>query len=205
MEPGFDFCFEPEKLGLQDYQVVTSRERQHIADPDAALKVVEKSVKPLWSCKSTDPETTKILIPEATGEEALRVFVAVYGKNLKRDPDEFMSAYRQSTYDPCTTEEWNASRMIKLLTGGIADLVCRARMVAANDFMEDHRYVFEKPGCSRLVVYLNGYNVLAHTEEPVGRKYRAKTVNEVFQLGSDECDDAAAMPAWEEEASRPQV
>ena len=66
--------------------------------------------------------------------------------------------------------------------------------MAASNFMEDHRYVFEKPGCLRLVFYLNGYNVLEHTEEPVGRQYRAKTVDEVFQLGADECAEAAAMP-----------
>ena len=194
MEPGFDFGFEPEKLGLHDYQVVTGKERKHTPDLSSALKAAEKSQKPRWSFRSTDPESTKTLVVDAAAEVALRTFVAVHGKGFKRDPSDFMSAYREHTYDPCTVDEWNTARRIKLLTAGIADLVSRARMMAASNFMEDHRYVFEKPGCLRLVFYLNGYNVLEHTEEPVGRLYRAHAVEEVFQLGAEDCADAPTAP-----------
>ena len=191
MEPGFDFGVEPEKLGLQDYQVVTHKTKQHIPDAVAALKSAEKTIKPKWIFKSTDDEVVQTLVAEAAAEEALRTFVAIHGNNFKLDPGRFMSAYREETYDPCTVEEWNAARRIQLLTGGIADLASRARDMAASSFVEDHRFAFEKPGCLRLALYLNGYHMRVHVEEPVGREHRSRTVADVFTLSQSDCADAA--------------
>ena len=133
---------------------------------------------------------------EASAEEALNAFVAMHGEQFRVDVHTFFEGHRGLTHDPCTIDEWNPDRRIKLLTACITDLADRARTMAASKFTVDCRYVFEKPGCLRMLCYLDGYNVLGHVEEPIGRAYRADTVGSAFVLDKNECVDARpANPA----------
>ena len=127
---------------------------------------------------------------EASAEEALNAFVAMHGENFRVNVPNLLEGYRELTYDHCTVDEWNPDRRIKLLTACITDLADRARTMAASKFTVDCRYVFEKPGCLRMLCYLNGYNVLEHVEEPIGRAYRADIVSSAFVLDKNECADA---------------
>ena len=89
---------------------------------------------------------------EASAEEALNAFVAMRGEKFRVDVPSFLEGYRELTYDPCTVDEWNPDRRIKLLTECITDLADRARTMAASKFTVDSRYVLEKPGCLRISV-----------------------------------------------------
>ena len=90
---------------------------------------------------------------EASAEEALNAFVAMHGEQFRVDVHTFFEGHRGLTHDPCTIDEWNPDRRIKLLTACITDLADRARTMAASKFTVDCRYVFEKPGCLRMLCY----------------------------------------------------